>query len=99
MVYMTFNDIGYLSAGLTKYKRDKEGNAFLSATHWQKNCDASLFIYLYPHKNGTWYCSYDLTLYRHELKNQKGARICHFDEDLRKFVKEMRSLKAIYIDK
>lgn len=99
MVSMSFNDISYLSTGLTKRKRDKEGNAFLSATHWQKNCDASLFIYLYPCKNGTWYCSYGLTFYSHELKSKKDARICHFDEDLRKFIKEMRSLKTMYIDK
>ena len=99
MIFMSFNDIGYLSAGLTKYKKDKYGNAFLSNTHWQKDCNASLFVYLYPNKNGTWYCSYDLTFYGRELESQKGSHICHFDEDLRKFIKDMRSLKAMYIDK
>lgn len=98
MVSMSFNDIGYLSAGLIKYKKDKYGNAFLSNTLWQKNINASLFIYLYPNKDGTWYCSYELTFYGHELKSQKDARICHFDAKLRNFIGKMRKLKAAYID-
>lgn len=98
MVSMSFNDVGYLFSELAKYKNDKYGYAFLSATHWQKNCNASLFIYLYPHINGTWYCSYDLTIYGQEPKSQRDAHIYHLDNDLRNFAKEMRELKSKYID-
>lgn len=98
MVTMSFNDIAYLAAGLIKYKRDKYGKAFLSDTQWQKDYDSSLFVYLHPNEDGTWYCSYDLNFYGQEIKNQEGARICCFDGDLRNFIRDMRRLKAMYID-
>lgn len=98
MITMSFNDIAYLAAGLIKYKRDKYGNAILSTTHWQKDCDSSLFIYLRPIENGAWYCSYDLTFYGQEVKSQRNTRICRFDVTIRDFIRDMRKLKSKYID-
>lgn len=99
MISMSFKDVSYLFNGLTKCKEDANGDAYLSDPCWGKDGKTSLHIFVAPCENGAWYCFYNLTFYGQELKSQNESTVYRFEENLKKFAREMRSLKTMYIDK
>ena len=96
-ITFSFDEICSLLEGLAKHK-EKDGKGYFSTVHWQKDIDSSLYIFVSPCKDGTWYCSYSLTQFGKNIKCEEKEDICYFDKDIRNFIKEVRELKSKYID-